>query len=315
MLAIIGASGKIGSATLDAIFSHGMLPADQIIGCTSSEPGSPKWSKLSEKGVQVRHASFDDPISIKNAISGCDKLFLISSPRIFMDFFDAPQGHGREKDHFAAINAACDAGIKHIYYTSLAFISPSKSNVMTAHERTEAYLKGVKRSKGVDYTIIREGLYNESWPLYFGHFNPKTDSRTEVIVAGDGAISWTSISDLGLANAVILVSDNEKYKGNTLYLSNTRDPKSLADIASMLSSTRKQPISLKVVSRSEHEEYYIKERGMNEGQIKWWAKTYDALKGGECRIEHDKTLELILSEYGRVPKPVQVTVDEMIDIN
>jgi hypothetical protein len=64
-----------------------------------------------------------------------------------------------------AIDAARRAGVKHIYYTSLAFGSPSKAGVMRAHLRTEAYLATLSDLK---VTVIREGLYNESWPLYLG---------------------------------------------------------------------------------------------------------------------------------------------------
>jgi hypothetical protein len=54
--------------------------------------------------------------------------------------------------------------------------------------------------------LLGKVLYNESWPLYFGYFDPKGhDERTEVLVAGDGPISWTALKDLGLANALVLV--------------------------------------------------------------------------------------------------------------
>ena len=119
MLAIIGASGKLGSATVDALLAHSLVPKDQLVCCTSSKPGSDTWTSLETKGVQVRHASFDDQASIEKALAGCDKFFLISTPKIEMDYNDAPVGAGREKSHFVAIDAARAAGVKHIYYSSL----------------------------------------------------------------------------------------------------------------------------------------------------------------------------------------------------
>ncbi|KAJ9619978.1 hypothetical protein H2203_008254 [Taxawa tesnikishii (nom. ined.)] len=228
-----------------------------------------------------------------------------------MDFDNAPHGQGREKDHFVAIDAAKKAGVKHIYYTSLAFQNPSKSGVMTAHERTEEYLAKVCQQSDMRYTIIREGLYNESWPLYFGHYDVKSDERDEVPVGGDSPISWTGIADLGLANALVIASPKTDYAGKTFYLSNTKDPKSLKDIAKMVSEARGKETKLKVVSREEHEDYYVNERKMPEPMIKWWAKTYDALRDGECMIK-DTTFEELLSSRGRTPKPVEQTVKEMI---
>jgi len=227
-----------------------------------------------------------------------------------MDYFNASYGSGREKDHFVVLDAAKKVGVKHVYYTSLAFANPSKSNVMTAHERTEERLKEMEKA-GMGVTIIREGLYNESWPLYFGHYSVKGDDRDEVLVAGDGKISWTSIADLGVANALVLAKPVEQYEGKTFYLSNTREPKSLKEIAEMVSKAKGKKVELKIVPTEEHEKYYIEKRGMNEGHIKWWAKTYDALKDEECLIK-DNTLEKLLDTVGKKPKPVEETVREML---
>ena len=240
--------------------------------------------------------------------SGCDRLFLVSSPRIELDFGSPPTGQGRERDHAAAIDAARRAGVKHIYYTSLAFARPSKAGVMRAHIRTEEYLVGLA---DVRYTVIREGLYNESWPLYFGHHDVEGDERDVVVVAGDSPISWTAIADLGLANAHVLGADGEEWAGKTFYLSNTGEPRSLVDIASMVSRAKGKHVELKVVDRTEHEDFYIKQRGMPEGFIKWWASSYNALRKQECLIKDD-TFGSILASRGRRPKRIEETVTEMV---
>ena len=72
-----------------------------------------------------------------------------------MDYNDAPLWQGREKHHRAAIDAALEAGVKHIYYTSLGFSNPSKAGVMRAHIRTEEYLHNLEKEGKVKVTIIR----------------------------------------------------------------------------------------------------------------------------------------------------------------
>jgi uncharacterized protein YbjT (DUF2867 family) len=309
MLAIVGASGKIGGATLSSLIDEKLIPANEIVCTTSASPDSAKWKGLVDKGVQVRYATFDDPKSMETSFEGCDKLFLVSSPRIKLDFFDAPYGSGREKDHFVALDAAKKAGVKQILYTSLAFANPSKSNVMTAHMRTEERLREMEK-EGMKVTILREGLYNESWPLYFGHYKVIGDDRSKVIVAGDGKISWTAIADLGLASALIIAAPAD-YEGKTLYLSNTSDPKNLHEIAEIVSRAKGTDVQLEVVKREDHESFYIKERKMDEGNVKWWAATYGALKEEECFIK-DKTLEKLLEMRGRTPKSVESTIQEML---
>ncbi|KAI7310257.1 NAD(P)-binding protein [Hortaea werneckii] len=307
MLAIVGASGKLGFATLSALLSNQLLSPSEIVCTTSSDSGTNKLQSLKQQGFQIRRADWDDDQSVwEKAFQGCDRLFLISSSRIDKDFGDAPPGKGREADHFKALEAARKVGVKHIYYTSLAFANPSKSRVMKAHERTEEWLAG----SGLTYTVIREGLYNESWPLYFGHYDVPGDERSEVPVAGDSKISWTSIPDLGLANAVILTSPSGEWAGRTFYLSQ-REAHTLEEVAGMISKAKAKQVNVKVVSRDEHERYYVQDRKMPEPMIKWWSKTYDALRDDECEIK-DPTLEDLLAKRGVNPQPMEVTVAEVL---
>ncbi|KAK0257505.1 hypothetical protein LTS09_007552 [Friedmanniomyces endolithicus] len=307
-LAIVGASGKLGFATLSALLDHGLLLASDLVLTTSSANGAQKLQDAALKGALIRHVNWDESQSAwEAALEGCDELFLISSSRIQKDFGDAPPGHGREEDHFKALEAAKVVGVEHVYYSSLAFANPSKSNVMTAHERTEAWL--TKEWSG-RYTIIREGLYNESWPLYLGHYKVTDDERTEIPIAGDSKISWTSIADLGTATAMILAAPSEEWAGKTCYLSQSQ-AYSLSEVAGMVAKAKSKEIGVKVIPRHEHEAYYTQQHGMEEPFIKWWSKTYDALRDEECHIQ-DPTLELLLGKQGLKPKHMEATVAETL---
>ncbi|EGP88254.1 unnamed protein product [Zymoseptoria tritici ST99CH_3D1] len=307
-LAILGASGKLGFATLNALLEHNLIPSTSIIVTSSSTSGAEKLKAAQSAGVQLRSASFDDDSSLISAFEGCDKLFLISSPRISKDFNNAPPGHGREEDHFRALQAAKKAGVKHVYYTSLAFANPSLSEVMTAHERTEEFL--TSGQSGMQWTILRQGLYNESWPLYFGHWKLGEDERSEVVVGGDGKVNWTSIADLGLASALILAAPEEEWAGKTVYLSQGKSH-SLKDVATMVGRALEREVKLKVVEREEHENFYVEERGMDRPFVEWWSRTYDALRAGECAIE-DGTLEKLLATKAVKPKALEDTIREML---
>jgi uncharacterized protein YbjT (DUF2867 family) len=207
-----------------------------------------------------------------------------------MDYNDAPLG--REAHHRAAIDAAIKAGVKHIYYTSLAFANPSKAGVMRAHIRTEKYLNELADQGKVDHTIIREGLYNESWPLYFGYY-----------------FSWTAIADMAFGTAKIVTAPSDVWKGKTVYLAQNKTC-SLEEIARQVSSSQGRDIRLKTVSRKEYEDHYVV-NGTDRASVEWWSTTYDALKDGECDIKDD-TLEAMLREAGRKPKAIDETIAEML---
>lgn len=308
MLCIVGASGKLGTATLSALLDHKLIPPEEIVCTTSSQPGEVKLQTFKERGVKVRSANWDSQSSLLDAFQGCSRLFLISSSRISKDFGDrhvAP-GRGREADHFNALEAAKRAGIQHVYYTSLAFAKPSLSRVMTAHERTEDWLHA--NAGDMKYTIIREGIYSESWPLYLGNFDLGHDSRATICLPGDGKISWTSIADLGLANALILVAPPEEWAGQTCYLSQ-RTAHTLKDVGAIVSKSQGE-IEVHIVSKEEYLQASA-ERDVPEGLTTWWCPTYDALDAEECDIQ-DGTLERLLNEKTIKPKAMEETVLEMV---
>ena len=96
--------------------------------------------------------------------------------------------------------------MKHVYYTSLAYENDTVALVMRSHLDTEVYLK----ESGMAYTIVREGAYNETWPLYLGIFDLQMlqgkDDLTLYAPIGDGGICWASQDDLGVGTAKILAA-------------------------------------------------------------------------------------------------------------
>ncbi|KAG4425169.1 hypothetical protein IFR04_001736 [Cadophora malorum] len=308
MLALTSCTGKLGKATLDAIVEHNLIPLKDIVICTSSSTSDSRWDTLKNQGVQVRSFNFDSPSP--SAFKDCTSLYLISTPNISMDFNNAPPGSGREKAHIGAIKAAHEAGVTRFFYTSLAFGSDSGAGVMRAHLRTEEFLKELQETEGVKVTVMREGLYNESWPLYLGYFDPKGDERGEVVLAGDGKISWTAIKDLGLASALVLVDGSGRFEGKTFYLSRREGPRSMSEIAKLVGEARGKEVSVRVVGREEYVEACVK-RGIERASVEWWSSTYAALESGECLID-DPTLDELLASRGVKPTPVEDTLRGML---
>ncbi|PWN32678.1 NAD(P)-binding protein [Meira miltonrushii] len=308
MLALTATTGKIGGATLDAILRYELLDKKDFIVLTSSSDEHPRVKEMKERGISVKSdCNYGDTDSMANALKGCDSLFLVSTPEIQLDFNNAPNGKGRESRHYSAIDAAISAVVQHIYYTSLAFKDGSKAGVMRAHFRTEAYLKEKQRQNQLrSYTAIREGLYSESWPLYLGHYSLSgKETRKEIVVAGDGQISWTSISDLGLANAMIITSPNDaRFNNSVIHLSNTATL-TLKDLASKVDKT------LSIRSESEYIEHYEKEHEMQAPFLEWWASTYPSVQEGHCDIQ-DPLLTELLAKHGRQPESFDSILNTMV---
>lgn len=277
---------------------------------TSSDPESSRFDGLRSQNIELRQANFNDSSSLKEAYTGCERLFLVSSPLVELDYNDAPIWQGREKHHRAAIDAAVEAGVKHIYYTSLAFGGQSEAGVMRAHVRTEEYLHELESQGKINITIIREGLYSDAWPLAFGYyFGLKNETRDEVVVAGDGPLSFARLADITFATAKILAKPSQDWVGKTVTLGQ-RQTWTLQDIAALVSRERGQKVNLKVVSKEEFDDYYTG-RGLERASVEWWSSAYEAFVEGECAVE-DSTLEDMLKEAGKSPELFETTLKRML---
>lgn len=261
--------------------------------------------------MEIRKGDFKQPDTLDAAFKGGDKLLIVSYPTINHEI--------RVKSHKAAIDAAKRVGIKHIYYTSLAFAGDSKAAVMQAHIDTEAYL----RNSGLTYTIIREGIYSESFPLYFGYWNPSRGDEARVPY-GDGGIAWVCREDLGEGTAKLMVavrtrctigplfvaytdiaSHQDTHKNETVLFSGSRAI-TLSEIADMITKflNLDPPLKLKIISEDE----YVASNEGGEELLRKWATTFPALVRGELAVV-DPLLKDIL---GRELKPFEETVKETL---
>jgi uncharacterized protein YbjT (DUF2867 family) len=151
-IVLTGATGALGSQVLKALLT--LVPPSTLRISTPHPSKVP--ADIVSSGVQVVHGDFGHPDTLDAAFAGAETLLVVSYPSI------AHEEHVRMHTH--AIDAAKRAGVQHIFYTSLAFDPAGGAAVMSAHRDTEAYIK----SSGLTYTIIREGIYSNSYPLYLG---------------------------------------------------------------------------------------------------------------------------------------------------
>ncbi|KAI9061383.1 NmrA-like family protein [Trametes sanguinea] len=290
---ITGATGGLGSQVFKYLLK--LVPASDVVVSLYNPTGATQAIK--ESGVEIRRGDYGDPASLDAAFAGADKLLIVSYPSIAHEL--------RVKHHQNAIDAAKRAGVKHVYYTSLAFAGDSVAAVMQAHIDTERYLK----ASGLTYTIIREGIYSESYPLYFGFFNPAEGKDEVVVPYSDGGIAWVSREDLGEGTAKLMVEGG--YENQTLLFSGSRSI-TLKEIADKVSSLLGRNVQLVV---STEEDYVRTNLGKNgprgeEEFLRKWATTYKALARGELDVV-DSLLQKIVK---RELKPFEETLKEMLGL-
>lgn len=211
---VTGATGGLGKAVVENLLKTER--PDQL-AVLARDPA--KAADLQAQGVAVQPGDYNDYASLVAAFKGIDKLFLVSSN-------DIPN---RVAQHTNAINAAKEAGVKHVVYTSFQRKTEDGSSaawfIAEAHLATEKLLK----ESGLTYTILRNALYFEVLPLFMG---PVLETGTLYLPAGDGKCAYASRADMAAAGAAVLTGSGHE---NQSYELSTDEAFSFGDIANILS--------------------------------------------------------------------------------
>jgi len=187
-LLVTGASGHLGRLVVDCLLEAG---AKKVIAATRMPE---KIADLKERGAEVRHADFDDPAMLRDAFSGANRILIIST--------DAIRERGRRlQQQRSAVDAAVQAGAKHVTYTSFLLPTSSKpQSILLDHYETEQALAG----SGLDYTALRFNRFMDGLRLRV----PSILQQGKMVgMEGNGGISYISRQDCARDAAAVLLSE------------------------------------------------------------------------------------------------------------
>lgn len=206
-IAITGATGQLGRLVIDKL--KGKLPADQIVALARSP------EKAADLGVAARIFDYDRPETLSAALAGVDTLLLISSSEVGK----------REAQHTAVVEAAKQAGIGRIVYTSLLRADTSTLSLAGEHLFTEKLIL----ASGIPYTFLRNGWYVEN---YAASVQGALAHGALIGAAGQGRIAAAARADYADAAVAVLTGADHAGKiyelaGDTAF--------TLADLAAELS--------------------------------------------------------------------------------
>ncbi|HET9475600.1 MAG TPA: NAD(P)H-binding protein, partial [Steroidobacteraceae bacterium] len=128
-IAVTGASGKLGGATIEFLLERKVTPGNII--AVVRDPT--RVVALAERGVEIRRGDYTDPQSLENAFREIDRLAFVSTSAL---------GEERMLHHGNVVRAARAANVGHIFYTSV--IKPAAVARFAAspgHFQTEALIR------------------------------------------------------------------------------------------------------------------------------------------------------------------------------
>jgi NAD(P)H dehydrogenase (quinone) len=185
---INGATGNLGRLVIESLLERG-VPADQIVA-TGREVN--RLKDLADRGIEVRVADYDDPATLRDAFTGADRLLFVSSSEV-----------GRRiPQHRNVVDAAKEAGVGLVAYTSIAKADSSSIQLAAEHRETERMLA----ESGVPHVLLRNSWYLENYtaqlPVYAEH-------GTVLGSAGDGRVSAALRADYAAAAAAVLLAEDQ----------------------------------------------------------------------------------------------------------
>ena len=215
MILITGATGNYGKSTIDFLLKKG-ISSTNIVALVRDEE---KAADLKSKDIEIRIGDYDNYLQLVTAFKGIDKLLLISGSDLV----------NRDRQHQNVVKAAKEAGVKHIVYTSFERKNETETSpiafVSASHIATEKWIK----SSGMHYTILRNNLYMDLLPWFFGE---KVMETGVFLPAGDTKAAFALRDDMAEATANVLMTEGHE---NKVYNFSNSENVSIGEMAASLS--------------------------------------------------------------------------------
>lgn len=282
-LLITGATGQFGSIVVETLLQT--VPVENL---AVSVRNPEKAAHLKEKGIDVRHGDFDQPETLAEAFADIDRLLLVSTDG---------DNETRIRQHQAAVEAAKQAGVSFIAYTSVAKADESTLPLAKVHRETE---KAIKES-GIAYALLRNNWYVENEA---GTVQGVLHGAPWLNPTGDAKISWALRSDYAQAAAVVLAGKGHE---NTVYeLAGT--PRTQNELAAIASNVLKKDVEVVNVDDTGFKEA-LSGAGLPGFVVEMLVEMQEPIRQGSLNVE-STDLEKLL---GRKIQPLDVFVQALMN--
>lgn len=281
-LLVTGATGKLGSKIVNVLLAK--VPADQL---AVSVRNPEKAEDLRAKGVDVRHGDFDQPETLAAAIKGIDRLLIISADG---------DTETRIRQHNNAVDAAKNAGVSFIAYTSIANAQESTNFLAEVHKATEIAIQ----KTGIPYSFLRNNWYLEN---ELSTIQGVQGGAPWVTSAGSGKVGWALQQDYAEAAAEVLAGEGHE---NTIYELSGK-PLSQEEIAAAVSQVIGKEVPVQHVDDSKYAEI-MTQAGIPDFVVPMLVAIQKDIREGTLDIESNDFEKLL----GRSETPVVDGVRKLI---
>ncbi len=250
LVAVTGVTGAIGGAVARQLADAG-LPQRLLARTPSRAPD------LAD--ATVHEVTYGDRAATLRALTGGEILLMVS----------AAEDEHRLAQHVAFVDAAAEAGVRHVVYTSFQGAAPDATFTLARdHHATEDRI----RASGMAWTFLRDACSIDFVSQLVG------DDGVIRGPAGGGRVAAVTRADVAQVAATIL-RDPESHAGATYELTGP-EALTMAEIAATVAAARQRTVTY----RDETLEEARASRAVwqaPEWQLDAWISTYTAMAAGE----------------------------------
>ncbi|WP_432981076.1 SDR family oxidoreductase [Dactylosporangium sp. CA-233914] len=184
-ITVTGATGHLGKLILSELQGHD-------VRAVARRPEA-------VDGVDARLGDYDRPETLTNAFAGTDTLVFVSASDLGK----------RIVQHRAIVDAAIEAKVGRILYTSITNADTNPITIAREHEATEELIK----ASGIPYTFLRNNWYLEN---YTANLAGTVEHGAVLGSAGDGRVAAATRADFAAAAAVVATTEGHDGKAYEL---------------------------------------------------------------------------------------------------
>lgn len=256
-VAITGVTGAVGGQVARDLAAAG-VPLRLLARSPHRAPRLP--------GSVVEAVTYGDASTARAALDGVETLLMVS----------AAESADRLEQHLTFVDAAAQAGVRHIVYTSFAGAAPDAVFTLARdHYATEQRIA----ASGTSYTFLRDNLYLDFFHAMVG------DDDVIRGPAGTGRVAGVTRRDVARA-ATVALQTPDSHAGRTYELTGP-EALTMADVAHTIAAATGRPVRY-------HEETVAE---AYRSRLRWeaplwqydaWVSTYTAIAAGQLeRVTSD----------------------------
>jgi uncharacterized protein YbjT (DUF2867 family) len=265
-LGVTGASGNVGGRIARLLAAKG-VEQRLLLRTPAKAPDLPR--------IEVVQASYDDRTAVRRALSGVEVALMVSGS----------ESANRLDEHRSFVDAAAEAGVRHLVYTSFYGASADATFTLARdHHHTERHIE----QSGMSWTFLRDNLYLDFFPLMAGEDGVLRGP------ADGGRVAAVAQDDIAAVATTVLL-DPTRHEGRTYDLTGP-EALTLAEVAATMSRVLGREYAFHDETL---EEAYASRAsyGVPDWQVDAWVSTYTAIASGELSTVTDDVQRLI----GRAP--------------